>query len=99
MRYRAHSVWWRHYNQCWLTGSIDIKLDMDIYPNPATDKLSIFYNLPEGSNTAQLQIINLNGEEILTQRITRGLRSTVELEVSDWAQGMYVCEITTAKSN
>ncbi|MCY7409317.1 MAG: T9SS type A sorting domain-containing protein [Chitinophagales bacterium] len=73
-----------------------MQLDASIYPNPASDVLSVFYSLPQGSNTAQLIIYNINGSKVYEEKLYRSVHE-VSVDVSALAGGVYVCEIKTQK--
>lgn len=71
-------------------------LDASIYTNTASNVLSIFYNLLQGSNTVQLVIYNLNGSIMHEEKLYR-LVHEVSVNVSALAGGLHVCEIKTQK--
>ena len=58
------------------------------YPNPATDVLTI--ELPENEQFKNVNIFNINGQNIYNTNISS---SKFELNVSDWAAGIYFLQI------
>ena len=56
-----------------------------VYPNPVSDVLHI-----EGFELKEVQVFNALGQKVMT------LENTMEIDVSDWAEGVYVLCITTA---
>jgi hypothetical protein len=63
------------------------ELGVDIFPVPSNDKL--YVKIPN-SETANLQIINLNGQVLLS----RQLKNEVEtIDVTEFEQGMYIIKI------
>lgn len=65
--------------------------DVTIYPNPATDAVSI--NLPEEGNALTIRLIDLNGKVLRTIFNVTGSR--VELNTADLPEGIYAVRIET----
>jgi hypothetical protein len=59
-----------------------------IYPNPATDKL--YVKLP-GLSSASLQLINLDGQVVLSRKQTNQVET---IDVSQLAKGIYIVKVT-----
>ena len=57
-----------------------------IYPNPASDKLSIKGNLPD----AQLEIIDVAGRRLQQQRLNA---DQTTIDIGNWAPGMYYIRV------
>ena len=55
-----------------------------VYPNPVSDILHI-----QGFETVDVQVFNTLGQKVKTYK------NTTEINVSDWAEGVYVLRITT----
>ncbi len=64
-------------------------LSFNVYPNPATSRLQIYYPANEGK--AQLTVTDLNGSMLLQMPMANQLES---VDVSQWARGMYLITIT-----
>lgn len=59
-------------------------------PNPATQEVTFSFEAP--AELAVLQVHNVNGQEMLRQRVTAGPQA-VRVEVSSWPQGVYIARI------
>jgi hypothetical protein len=59
-------------------------LTLNIYPNPASDMLTI--SLPKLSSNAQLTLFNITGEKLLEKQITQ---AETQLDISMLPKGMY----------
>ena len=67
--------------------------DINIYPNPATDKITI-----ERSTTpvkSQLTMMNLNGEEVLTRNL---IKPKTQIDISNLPSGVYFVRVTNDKT-
>ncbi|PHR49934.1 MAG: hypothetical protein COA32_02030 [Fluviicola sp.] len=62
----------------------------NIYPNPATDKITIERENP--SDYKEIKIYDVNGKIIYT---TKSLKNPVQLDVSNWAKGAYSIVFTS----
>ena len=60
----------------------------EIYPNPATNFVSINYTLTPQVNSASVRVINLLGKVVKETRIEMG-SNKVKLDVSDLSSGVY----------
>jgi len=69
------------------------KVSIDIYPNPASDNITITF--PELiKNPVLLQILDLNGKNVISGYVTSGERFPVDT----LQPGVYFCRITTEKT-
>jgi hypothetical protein len=57
--------------------------EFDIYPNPASEKISIKNNTKQAN--ISLEIYSSNGQKILQTQ----LKSKTEIDVSEWNNGLY----------
>ena len=64
------------------TGEDDFK--MHIFPNPASSKINLLF---ENADTCELEILDIRGAKMLSQKNTRSL---ITLDVSNFANGIYV---------
>ncbi len=64
---------------------------LTLYPNPATSQLTIAFS-EEQKNTS-IKIINILGEIVFQSAITNK-QSTINIDISSLAKGMYVIELT-----
>ncbi len=71
-------------------GEIKNEDDVSVYPNPATNSLTVTLIKGEGV----LAIYNVLGENVFTTKI---VNIQTEIDVSEWARGMYFVEVRTEK--
>lgn len=65
----------------------------NIYPNPATNYVSMDYDLPREIETASVKIVNLLGSVIKEQQIEAGT-GKLTLDISDINDGIYFYSLT-----
>ncbi len=73
-------------------------VDMEVYPNPTTDRLLLTFHNASGSE-AMLTIVDMNGKVVAARHligIAGGNR--VELSLGGLPQGVYVLHITTSEA-
>ena len=73
------------------------KLQFDIFPNPANNKVE-FRSSEFATKNCSLKICDLNGKTLIEKHIPSGTE-TVEIDVSNLASGVYFCKILTDKGN
>jgi hypothetical protein len=66
-----------------------------LYPNPATDRLTITYK--HLSPNAQIEVLTLTGQHILTQHLPE-TNGTIQLDTHTWATGLYLCRFNNPGS-
>jgi photosystem II stability/assembly factor-like uncharacterized protein len=70
---------------------VSLKL-LKIYPNPATDKITVETFATQGQS--QLSIMNLNGQEVLTSQLTK---KNIIIDISGLSCGVYVVKLIGSK--
>lgn len=75
------------------TGDLSPPIELNIYPNPVSNKLSIY--LPDFSGSATLSIYNSNGSLIYCQPIGK----QKELDVSKFENGLYFLNLTSMETS
>ncbi len=68
----------------------DIPTDINIYPNPAYDQITIEHNI-QTENDIQISIIDVNGKIVQNHSNVNG--TTVALNVNDLASGIYFAQM------
>ena len=80
------------------TGTIEIfnsPLALQMFPNPTREKVSIKYSLPSGE-IGKLAIYTMLGKKIEDEILPKG-SDQIEINVQQWAQGIYTCVIETGE--
>lgn len=78
------------------TGTVEVfypNTSLEIFPNPSTDKVTINYYLPQGK-TGTLSFFNMLGEKMKDRMLQQGSKQ-VEINISHWAKGIYLCVVET----
>ncbi len=75
---------------------IEILTQLEIFPNPVTDQLTI--NIPKSELSSIMQITNVIGEIIIHRKIDQSITS-VNLKVSELPSGVYVVNLFQGKDN
>lgn len=68
------------------------KCNLNSYPNPSGNKITVTYRLPSGIHQAELKIISMTGEVVKSYKITDTF-STVEFDNSELPSGNYLYRI------
>ncbi|MBI9035547.1 MAG: T9SS type A sorting domain-containing protein [Bacteroidales bacterium] len=74
------------------------KLYMTIFPNPAHDNTCLQIDAPGFESEFSLSIINASGQVMETRQILINKTSSLELDTSSWAKGVYVVKIHNAQN-
>jgi hypothetical protein len=70
--------------------------NMIVFPNPASDIVTLqLENIEEGT-VAQVTIFDLTGKQVFNMQSTSNLQT---IDVSQFAKGMYVIHVNTATEN
>ncbi len=76
---------------------IDKAIETKIYPNPASDKLTIDLNLNENREFVFISMYNMDGKLVLAEKYLNVSSKMVNLDVSDLPTGIYNLRLTTDK--
>ncbi len=78
-----------------------ISFGMELYPNPASDVLSVQY--PAGLNNGQLQVFNSLGQMVYNEMLksNKSISGTIinQLNVSEFEKGIYIIRIQSEKGS
>ena len=66
---------------------------ISIYPDPATDKITIETSATQGQS--QLSVMNLNGQEVITRQLTQ---SKTQLDISGLPGGVYFVRLINERT-
>jgi hypothetical protein len=72
--------------------ALDGVSDIHIFPNPATELLSITFNMQQHNQT-DLRILDLTGRVVWQKTIEQSGNVSVQLSVENWAAGMYIISV------
>ncbi len=70
------------------------KIEINIYPNPASNTLHVQFNIPSNTKT-QIKILNVLGDELLSKQIHNGEHA---IDVSELSNGIYFMEFINEKA-
>jgi hypothetical protein len=76
----------------------DGKIVHQVYPNPATDEITLSYTIPANTNKAQLVVLDILGREVAKLNITEP-KGEIKMSVKDLEPGQYVYLINTDGKN
>ncbi len=70
---------------------------LDIYPNPAADRLEI--RLPLSGQGAELRVVSGSGVEFIREQLAAPGGSVHSLDTGSWAPGLYIIRLTDRAGN
>lgn len=75
------------------------KLTATVWPNPASEQLTVSFSLPE-SSAVNITLYDLLGNQLITRQATRYTRGThtTRLDISALPKGLYLYKVSTAVS-
>src|SRR5208283_5878007 len=73
--------------------NISAKPAFKVYPNPATDKMTI--EIAEDQAPRRLSMMNLNGEEVLTRSL---IKPKTQIDISNLPSDVYFVRVTNDKT-
>lgn len=77
------------------TEELNESLDIAVYPNPTTEFVVVDVNLLNVSPVVNIEILNMEGKQVLTRNYNNVRNEKVTLDVSDFTPGMYNVNIRT----
>lgn len=90
-----------YYGGSYVAGSTGIDNSSDfissssLFPNPATDKVTIDFTLTENKEV-NVQMLNATGQQVIMNQNAKGNRglNTIQLDVANLSEGIYFAKIT-----
>lgn len=87
--------WDANYNSTTLSsGDFELNEGITVYPNPFTNQLTIEVNEPIN----KVEIYNLLGQKVKNIVFNNPTKNTVNIELSELAQGNYIAKVTSERS-
>lgn len=68
------------------------EVQLTIFPNPSNGPVFVGYDVPTGTASAMLRVIDLSGRELLSIRVSEGPGLST-IETGGWANGIYIAEV------
>lgn len=85
-----------YYESLPIVGSGDDYLNVQVYPNPASDQITIFIaHSGENNDEQNIQIIDLSGKKVLYKKLPGDVSQTL-IDCSVLAAGVYTVSVTNA---
>jgi hypothetical protein len=76
--------------------NVDLGIDMNVYPNPATDNITFNFTLENNSDNTTIELSNMLGQNVKSLKvghISAGSPIRTEMNVSDVPAGLYIYTI------
>ncbi|HLG36325.1 MAG TPA: S8/S53 family peptidase [Bacteroidia bacterium] len=72
--------------------------NMNLFPNPASEDVTIYYSFPENESSQPLQLVitDVLGK-IISEIPLRELQGTTQISVRNYSSGIYVCMLMSGK--
>jgi hypothetical protein len=70
----------------------ELEASIQVYPNPAHNQFNIFNGQDLNNGTSNIEISNVNGQVIHSQKSNPGTTTTVQ--TNNWAAGVYILKAT-----
>jgi len=77
------------------TVEIDETIDMSIFPNPATDAVTVDLNLAEVSKDVNVQIVDISGKVVANNNFTNVRDNALNINTTELASGVYMINVFT----
>jgi hypothetical protein len=65
---------------------------IELYPNPANERVNINYRFASLEATAQVLICDVQGKEVFRQSL-KGTKGETDISTVSWSPGVYICKI------
>jgi hypothetical protein len=95
MNYVSKWIGGSYVDTCGTLSNIDEQrenLELSIYPNPATNQITIEFDLVDVKN-AVIEIKNVLGQTLRSMDVFQQGQSKLEIDISDFPQGLYVIQL------
>lgn len=66
---------------------------MTIYPNPASNHMTIDFNLPEHMSNGTIELLDVNGRILISQKLDDAATQPVTLDVHALSSGIYLLKV------
>ncbi len=66
---------------------------LKVFPNPATDELTLIYNSSGFYGSQKIRIFNDIGQLVYSNEIKEHVEQQIKINTSSWARGMYLVEV------
>ncbi|MEO5674791.1 MAG: T9SS type A sorting domain-containing protein, partial [Chitinophagales bacterium] len=78
------------------TGTVEIvdQMQLQLFPNPASDYCTITFDIPPRENKVTLTVFDLQGRELVKEKLSSSDHQ-LELPLQNFATGLYVIELRT----
>ncbi|MBA3647839.1 MAG: T9SS type A sorting domain-containing protein [Chitinophagales bacterium] len=70
----------------------DLRSELIIYPNPASDHATVLYNVPPNTKAALLQVVDLAGRLVKELKLVPN-KHEATIDVLQWNGGIYICDL------
>ncbi|MFT5511945.1 MAG: hypothetical protein ACI8SE_000339 [Bacteroidia bacterium] len=89
-------VWWN--KQGWGVSVANVTLAdlVKVFPNPASDEVTIEWNLTSGDNKREVTVYDINGRVVLTESATANV-FTQSLNIKSLEAGMYMVKVSNGE--
>lgn len=69
----------------------DLVNKIDVFPNPAIDKLNFF--IPNEITASQIELYDIQGRRVLSRQLLDNSSGNIEIDINDLSSGIYVVSI------
>jgi hypothetical protein len=89
-------VWWN--KQGWGVSVSDVKTVnlVDVYPNPATDEVTLDWNITSGDNLREVTVYDINGRVVLKESVSPNVINQ-SIDIASLEAGMYMIEVSNGE--
>ncbi|WP_282784573.1 T9SS type A sorting domain-containing protein, partial [Phaeodactylibacter xiamenensis] len=93
--------WFNYCVTCDLIVGVDenaLQAGVKVFPNPARDILNVQLDLPSATESLQIRLLNMLGQEVLSGHYGQLQSDNIELDVSGLPTGAYLIQVRDGKS-